>query len=132
MPYASAKQQRFFNANRSKLEEQGVDVDEWNASSKGKKLPEKAKLKKSAAAVLMTVLQLNNLKHAMDSLGLKPTPPGPKPPNKQRRPHVPLNPPPVTAQKPVPTQKPADPPPKQTPAEEVEPAAGSVLMPGGK
>lgn len=38
--YKSRKQEKFFNANRAKLEKQGVDVDEWNRSSKGKKLPE--------------------------------------------------------------------------------------------
>lgn len=36
MPYKSKAQQRYFNANRKKLERQGVDVDEWNRSSKGK------------------------------------------------------------------------------------------------
>ena len=40
MPYKSLKQERFFNANRGKLEAQGVDVDEWNQSSKGLELPE--------------------------------------------------------------------------------------------
>lgn len=35
MPYKSLKQERYFNANRSKLEAQGVDVDEWNKASKG-------------------------------------------------------------------------------------------------
>lgn len=48
MPYKSDKQRKFFNANRKKLEKQGVDVDEWNNSSKGKKLPEKAKKKKKS------------------------------------------------------------------------------------
>jgi hypothetical protein len=38
MPYESLAQERYFNANRGKLEAQGVDVDEWNAASKGKKL----------------------------------------------------------------------------------------------
>jgi hypothetical protein len=42
MPYKSEKQRKFFNANKEKLEKQGVDVDEFNESSKGKKLPEKA------------------------------------------------------------------------------------------
>ena len=42
MPFKSLAQERYFNANRAKLEKQGVDVDEWNAASKGKKLPEKA------------------------------------------------------------------------------------------
>lgn len=43
MPYASKAQQAYFNVNRKELEAEGVDVDEWNKSSKGKKLPEKAK-----------------------------------------------------------------------------------------
>lgn len=41
MPYKSEAQRKFFNVNRKKLEAQGVDVDEWNQASKGKKLPEK-------------------------------------------------------------------------------------------
>lgn len=43
MPYKSEAQERYFNANKKKLEKQGVDVDEWNAASKGKKLPKKVK-----------------------------------------------------------------------------------------
>lgn len=43
MPYRSLAQERYFNANRAKLERQGVDVNEWNQASKGKKLPKKAK-----------------------------------------------------------------------------------------
>lgn len=45
MPYKSKMQQAYFNANRKKLEKQGVDVDEWNRESKGMKLPKKVKLK---------------------------------------------------------------------------------------
>ena len=41
MPYKSLAQERYFNANRAKLERQGVDVNEWNQASKGKKLPRK-------------------------------------------------------------------------------------------
>lgn len=48
MPYASEAQRKFFNANRADLEAQGVDVDEWNSSSRGKKLP-KRRVKKNAA-----------------------------------------------------------------------------------
>ena len=54
MPYKSLAQERYFNANRGKLEKQGVNVDEWNAASKGKKLPTKitpkaaAKIRKKA------------------------------------------------------------------------------------
>jgi hypothetical protein len=40
MPYASDRQRRFFNANRAQLATQGVDVNEWNSSSRGLKLPE--------------------------------------------------------------------------------------------
>jgi len=43
MPYRSKAQEAYFNANRSKLEKQGVNVDEWNAASKGKRLPERVK-----------------------------------------------------------------------------------------
>jgi hypothetical protein len=43
MPYKSLAQERYFNANRQQLEQQGVNVDEWNAASRGKKLPKKAK-----------------------------------------------------------------------------------------
>lgn len=43
MPYVSDAQRKYFNANRSKLEAQGVDVDEYNKASKGKKLPEHVK-----------------------------------------------------------------------------------------
>ena len=41
MPYKSKAQESFFNANRAALEASGVDVDEWNKASKGKKLPER-------------------------------------------------------------------------------------------
>lgn len=39
MPYVSQAQEAYFNKNRKKLEAQGVDVDEWNKSSAGLKLP---------------------------------------------------------------------------------------------
>ena len=42
MPFKSQKQEAFFNANRDKLESQGVNVDEWNKASKGMKLPKQA------------------------------------------------------------------------------------------
>jgi hypothetical protein len=38
MPYKSAKQRAYFNANRKKLERQGVDVGHWNKMSKKKKV----------------------------------------------------------------------------------------------
>lgn len=42
VPYASKRQMRFMNANKPAMEKKGVDVDEWNESSKGMKLPERA------------------------------------------------------------------------------------------
>jgi hypothetical protein len=39
MPYESKAQAAYFNIHKKELEKQGVDVDEWNASSKGKSLP---------------------------------------------------------------------------------------------
>lgn len=45
MPYKSKAQAAYFNANKEELERQGVDVDEWNEASKGKKLPKKVKTK---------------------------------------------------------------------------------------
>jgi hypothetical protein len=43
MPYKSKAQAAFFNVNKKKLEKKGVDVNEWNAASKGKKWPKKVK-----------------------------------------------------------------------------------------
>lgn len=41
MPFVSQAQAAYFNANKKKLEAQGVDVAEWNAASKGMKLPKR-------------------------------------------------------------------------------------------
>jgi hypothetical protein len=46
MPYVSDKQRKYFHANKKKLEKQGVNVEEFDKASKGKKLPEKVKKKK--------------------------------------------------------------------------------------
>ena len=43
MPYKSKAQEAYFNANRGKLESQGINVDEWNQASKGLKLPTRAR-----------------------------------------------------------------------------------------
>jgi hypothetical protein len=43
MPYKSKAQAAYFNIHRKELERQGVDVDEWNESSRGEKLPKKVK-----------------------------------------------------------------------------------------
>lgn len=45
MPFKSIAQMKYFNANRKKLEKQGVNVDEYNEASKGKKLPKRKKKK---------------------------------------------------------------------------------------
>jgi len=50
MPFKSEAQRRYFEANKAKLEKQGVNVKEWEESSKGLNLPERApktKVKKS-------------------------------------------------------------------------------------
>ncbi len=50
MPFVSQSQRAFFNAHRAELEKKGVNVEEWNQSSKGMKLPEhKTKKKKGMA-----------------------------------------------------------------------------------
>lgn len=41
MPYKSKAQAAYFNIHKKELKRQGVDVDEWNRASKGKKLPKK-------------------------------------------------------------------------------------------
>ena len=46
MPYKSRAQEAYFNANRAKLERQGVNVGEWNTASKGMSLPPRAKATK--------------------------------------------------------------------------------------
>lgn len=46
MPYKSEAQRRYFHANKSKLQRQGVNVAEWDRASKGKKLPARAKKRK--------------------------------------------------------------------------------------
>jgi len=47
MPYKSKAQEAYFNIHKNELEKQGVNVDEWNQASKGKKLPEKVSKLKS-------------------------------------------------------------------------------------
>lgn len=46
MPYKSKAQEGYFHTHKAELEKQGVDVAEWDAATKGKKLPEKAPKKK--------------------------------------------------------------------------------------
>jgi hypothetical protein len=45
MPFKSRAQAAYFNIHRKQLEAEGVNVDEWNKASKGKKLPKKKKRK---------------------------------------------------------------------------------------
>lgn len=42
MPFKSEAQRRYFEANKSRLEKQGVDVEECEQASKGTLLPERA------------------------------------------------------------------------------------------
>lgn len=44
--YKSRAQEIYFNIHKRQLEKQGVNVNEWNAASKGIKLPKKVKAKK--------------------------------------------------------------------------------------
>lgn len=53
MPYTSKAQMRYFHANKKKLENQGVSVDEWDKASEGKKLPERKGKTKTQKAVAM-------------------------------------------------------------------------------
>jgi hypothetical protein len=48
MPFKSEAQRRYFEANKGKLEKQGVDVKEWEESSRGLKLPERTHKRKPA------------------------------------------------------------------------------------
>jgi len=41
MPYKSEAQRKFFHANKKKLEKQNVNIEEWDKTSKGLKLPKK-------------------------------------------------------------------------------------------
>lgn len=43
MPYKSQAQAAYFHIHKAQLEKQGVNVDEWDAASKGKKLPKRKK-----------------------------------------------------------------------------------------
>lgn len=43
MPYKSKAQAAYFNIHKKQLEKEGVDVDEWNAASKGKSVPAKVR-----------------------------------------------------------------------------------------
>jgi len=47
MPFKSEAQRRYFEANKAKLEKQGIDVKEWEQSTKGLKLPKRATKQKS-------------------------------------------------------------------------------------
>lgn len=44
-PYISEAQRKFFHANKKKLEKQGVNVNEWDKKSKGKRIPKRIKKK---------------------------------------------------------------------------------------
>lgn len=41
MPFVSKSQQRYFLANREKLEKQGVNVSEWQKATGDRPLPER-------------------------------------------------------------------------------------------
>jgi hypothetical protein len=45
MPYVSRAQAGYFHTHKAQLEREGVNVDEWDAATKGKHLPERASMK---------------------------------------------------------------------------------------
>ena len=47
MPYKSRAQAGYFHTHKAQLERAGVNVAEWDAASKGKSLPKRAKPKAS-------------------------------------------------------------------------------------
>lgn len=61
MPYKSEAQRKYFNVNRKKLEAQGVDVDEWNEASKGKKMPERVKESEIAKLAALSANEINDM-----------------------------------------------------------------------
>jgi hypothetical protein len=52
MPYVSAAQRGYFHAHEKELEAQGVNVAEWDAASKGMKLPQHVKPTGNRAALV--------------------------------------------------------------------------------
>ena len=40
MPYKSKAQAAYFNIHKKELERKGVNVNEWNKATKGKRLPD--------------------------------------------------------------------------------------------
>lgn len=46
MPFKSLAQAGYFHTHKAQLEKQGVNVDEWDAATKGKHLPKRAPVKK--------------------------------------------------------------------------------------
>lgn len=46
MPYKSKAQAAYFNIHKKALKRKGINVGEWNSSSKGKKLPTRKGKKK--------------------------------------------------------------------------------------
>ena len=46
MPYKSKAQAAYFHIHKKELEKQGVDIEEWDKASKGKKLPKKVHQRK--------------------------------------------------------------------------------------
>jgi|GEM_PF-1872519 len=46
MPYKSQAQAGYFHTHKKQLEAQGVNVDEWDAATKGKHLPKRVARKK--------------------------------------------------------------------------------------
>lgn len=59
MPFKSQAQAGYFHTHKAQLERQGVDVDEWDAATKGKHLPERAGDSPRRGTLKMKVKQVN-------------------------------------------------------------------------
>lgn len=61
MPYQSQAQAAYFHEHQAELEKQGVNVAEWDAASKGMKLPAKVKTKvKHPSRALHNLMGISN------------------------------------------------------------------------
>jgi len=67
MPFKSQAQAGYFHTHKAELEKEGVDVDEWDKATKGKKLPKRAK-KTHKMNATSKLVRLSELSHNLDSV----------------------------------------------------------------
>lgn len=56
MSFKSRAQQRYFLANKAKLEKQGVDVNEWQKATGDRRLPERIGKRKDSSDTLKRIM----------------------------------------------------------------------------